>query len=81
MALRCRLFEGSHSGCYAWLKRPPSCRQREEARLKVEWRAAHQRSRETYGVRRLPPELAAAGFVAGRARLARRRRDLGLTYS
>lgn len=40
--------------------------------------AAHQRSRETYGVRRLLPELAALGFVAGRDRVARLRRALAL---
>ena len=41
-------------------------------------KAAHTRSRETYGSRRLQPELASEGFVAGRDRIARLRRELGL---
>ena len=39
---------------------------------------AHRRTRETYEVRRLQAELSAVGFVAGRDRIDRLRRDLGL---
>lgn len=78
VALMCRVFDVSCSGCYAWLHRRPSRRQCEDERLKVALRAAHKRTRETYGVRRLQPELAADGFVAGRERIARLRRDIGL---
>jgi transposase InsO family protein len=74
----CRLFNVSRSGFYAWLKRPPSARAQEDERLKVAIRAAHRRSRETYGVRRLQPELATEGFVAGRDRIGRLRRDMSL---
>jgi transposase InsO family protein len=74
----CRMFDVSRSGFYAWLKRPPSARAQEDERLKVAIRGAHRRSRETYGVRRLQPELASEGFVAGRDRIGRLRRDLGL---
>lgn len=73
-----RLFVVSRSGFYGWLKRPPSVRAQEDERLKVAIKAAHRRSRETYGVRRLQPELAAEGFKAGRDRIARLRRDMGL---
>jgi len=41
-------------------------------------KAAHKRTRESYGARRLQPELAADGFVAGRDRIDRLRRELGL---
>lgn len=41
-------------------------------------RAAHIRTRETYGARRLQPELAKDGFIAGRDRIARLPRELGL---
>ena len=41
-------------------------------------KAAHKRTRETYGDRRLQPELAAEGFVVGRDRIARLRQELGL---
>ncbi|MBK4739279.1 transposase [Noviherbaspirillum sp. DKR-6] len=33
----------------------------------------HRLSRETYGVRRMQPELAAQGFLAGRDRIGRLR--------
>jgi len=41
-------------------------------------KAAHKRTRESYGARRLQPELAEDGFVAGRDRIARLRREMGL---
>jgi putative transposase len=73
-----QLFSVSRSGFYAWLCRKPSHRVQADERLKVAIRAAHKRSRETYGARRLQAELAADGFVAGRDRIARLRRELGL---
>lgn len=73
-----RLFEVSRSGFYDWLKRPPSARAQEDERLKIAIKAAHERSRQTYGDRRLQPELAAEGFVAGRDRIGRLRREMGL---
>jgi len=76
--LRSRLFNVSRSGFYIWLRREPSRRALEDERLKVAIKAAHQRTRESYGARRLQPELAADGFVAGRDRIARLRRELGL---
>ena len=71
-----RVLGVSRSGFYAWLKRMPSRRQQEDERLKVAIKAAHRRSRETYGIRRIQPELAAAGFLAGRDRIDRLRKDL-----
>ncbi len=41
-------------------------------------KAVHRQSRETYGVRRLQPELEAQGFAAGRDRIARLRHVMGL---
>ncbi len=72
------VFAASRSGFYTWLKGIPSARAQEDERLKVAIRAAHTCSRETYGVRRLQPELASEGFIAGRDRIARLRRELGL---
>lgn len=46
--------------------------------MKLAIQAAHAKTRETYGVRRLRPELAAMGFVASRDRIARLRRQLGI---
>jgi putative transposase len=73
-----RLFGVSRSGFYSWLKREPSRRAKEDERLKVAIKAAHKRTRESYSARRLQPELAADGFIAGRDRIARLRRELGL---
>jgi len=78
VGLMSRVLEVSRSGFYDWLGRGPSARTREDERLKVEIRAAHQRSRETYGPRRLQPELAAMGVRVGRDRITRLRRHLGL---
>jgi putative transposase len=74
----CRVLKVSRSGYYAWLDTTPSPRAQENERLKVAIKAAHKRTRETYGARRLQPELAAEGFIAGRDRIARLRRELGL---
>ena len=73
-----RVLDVSPSGFYDWLKRGPSARAQADARLKIAIKVAHQRSRETYGTRRLQPELAADGFIAGRDRIARLRRAMGL---
>ena len=74
----CRVLEVSRSGYYASLTRAPSQRARDDERLKVAIRVAHRRTRESYGARRLQPELAAEGLVVGRDRIARPRAQLGL---
>jgi len=74
----CRVLNVSRSGFYTWLQRKPSRRAQEDERLKVAIKAAHKRTRESYSARRLQPELAADGFVAGRDRIARLRRELGI---
>ena len=73
-----RVLDVSRGGFYDWLGREPSPRAQEDERLKVAIKAAHKRTRESYSARRLQPELAADGFVAGRDRIARLRRELGL---
>jgi transposase InsO family protein len=73
-----RVFSVSRSGFYAWVGRKPSRHAQEDERLKVAIKAAHKRTRQTYGSRRLQPELADDGFVAGRDRIERLRRELGL---
>lgn len=73
-----RLLGVSRSGFYAWQSRKPSKRNQEDERLKVAIRVVHRRSRESYGVRRMQPELRADGFTAGRDRIARLRQEMGL---
>ena len=73
-----RIMEVSASGFYAWLDRPLSERAREEMRLEVEIKAAHKRTRQSYGAERLQHELAEHGVRVGICRLKRIRRKLGL---
>jgi len=68
----------SRGGYYAWLGRPPSKRAREDERLKVAIQAAHAKTRQVYGAGRLQGELNEEGFAAGRDRVARLRRELGI---
>jgi len=72
------MLDLSVSGYYAWLNRCPSRRKIEEMRLEVEIKAAHQRTRETYGPKRLQIELAENGIDVGIYRIRRIRRKLGI---
>lgn len=63
---------------YAWRDRPLSLRAQENARLEIEIRAAHQRTRETCGPERLQSDLADHGIRAGVDRIKRIRKKLGL---
>ena len=78
VTLLCRVLEVTTSGYYAWVKRPLSSRQREEERLELEIRAAHKRTRQTYGPERLQQDLSDNGVVVGVHRIKRIRRKLGL---
>ena len=76
--LLCRTLEVSSSGYYDWLKRPDSPRQKEEARLVIEIKAAHTRNRETYGPERLQSDLAERGIQVGVHRINRIRKAHGI---
>ena len=78
VAMLCRLLNVSEAGYYAWRRRPPSPRTQENARLAIEIRLAHERTRQTYGPERLQAELADHGIYAGVDRIKRIRRELGL---
>jgi transposase InsO family protein len=58
--------------------RQPSKRARAREQLKLAARAAHTRTRQTYGAVRLQKELAANGFIASLGTVKRVRRELGL---
>lgn len=79
LRLLCCAMRVSRSGYYKWLKSKPSRREQEDARLEVSIQAAHQRSRETYGTARIKEELLSEGIQAGRDRIRRLRKKLGLT--
>ena len=58
----------SRSGYYAWLKRDKSFRERENERLVPLVKAAHKKSKGTYGARRIAVEVEAHGSFCGRTR-------------
>lgn len=68
----------SASGYYAWLSRRPSKWSREEARLEVEIKAAHNRTRQSFGAERLQHDLADNGITVGICRIKRIRKKLGI---
>jgi transposase InsO family protein len=75
----CRAFAVSRAGYYASVGRPPSARAIEDRRLAVLVRAAHERSRRTYGSARVHVELAEAHQVfVSRKRVVRIMRQEGL---
>ena len=78
VAAMCRMLDVSESGYHAWRKRPPSSREQANARLEIEIRAAHERTRHTYGPERLQADLADNGIQVGVHRIKRLRKKLGL---
>ena len=78
VSMLCRLLNVSEAGYYAWRRRPPSPRSQENARLAIEIKLAHERTRQTYGPERLQAELADHGIHAGIDRIKRIRREQGL---
>jgi putative transposase len=73
-----RVLNVSASGYYSWQDRPLSKRDREEMRLELEIKAAHRRTRQTYGPERLQHDLAENGVRVGICRIKRIRKKLGL---
>jgi len=78
IAMMCGILEVSKSGYYKWLNWKPSKRVQEEGRLEVEIKAAHKRTRETYGPERLQHELKDRGVNVGICRIRRIRKKLGI---
>ena len=71
----CRYLKISESGYYAWLNRKPSKRAQEDARLAIEIKAAHKRTRGVYGAEKLQQELAEHGTYVGICRIKRIKRE------
>jgi len=57
----CRYLKVSESGYYTWLNRKPSKRKQEEARLTIEIKAVHKRTRGVCGAEKIQHELAEQG--------------------
>ena len=72
------MLDVSPSGFYSWLSRPPSRRRRVDEVLIKDIRRSFADSGDTYGVRRVWPDLQAWGHDVGRERVARLMRSLKL---
>ena len=78
IGMMCGILRVSKSGYYKWLNRKPSKRAQEEGRLEVEIKAAHKRTRETFGPERLQQDLKEQGVEIGICRIRRIRKKLGI---
>ena len=67
----CEVLDVSPSGFYSWLMRPPSQRSRYDEVLVRQIRRSFAESGESYGVRRVWPDVLAWGSGCGRERVAR----------
>lgn len=67
----CDVLGVARSGYYAWLTCPVSARAQEDARLLAQMTRLHQKSRQTYGHRRIHADLVSAGESCGKGRVAR----------
>jgi len=76
--LMSRILSVSASGYYAWLDRTLSKWAREEARLEIEIKAAHKRTRQVCGPERLQHDLAEHGVQVGICRIKRIRKKFGI---
>jgi transposase InsO family protein len=78
VAAMSHIVKVSKSGYYRWLNRKPSRRIQEEGRLEIEIKAAHKKTRETFGPERLQHELREQGVEVGICRIRRIRKKLGI---
>lgn len=75
MNLACDTLRVSESGYYAWIKRPESAREQDDAVLLVRIRIIFEASDRTYGSPRITRVLCAEGFVVNEKRVARLMRE------
>ena len=73
-----RIFNISSSSYYAWLNRKASKRELEDARLEIEIKAAHKRTKETCGPERLQKDMEEHGIKTGVCRIRRIRKKLNI---
>ena len=78
VVIQCRALKVKASGYYAWRRRPPSQRTRENDRLLLEISKIHKDSRQTYGSPRISVVLQERGYGASRPRVARLMKNHGI---
>jgi len=74
----CRVLQVSASGYYAFARRGKSARSKANATLSAQIVEIHQRSRQTYGSRRVMASLKREGQAVGRRRVMQCMREKGL---
>ena len=67
----CQVLKVTRSAYYSWLKHKPSKRAQEEEIILVKLRAAFEKSRKNYGIKRLQKKLEQQGIKIGKNRIAR----------
>jgi len=78
VALMCRILAVSRAGFYAWRRRPPARRTRQDGSLAVAVAAIYAEHHGRYGSPRVQMELRERGQRSGRKRIARLMRAQGL---
>ncbi len=78
VALMCRILAVSRAGFYAWGRRPPARRTRQDGSLAVAVAAIYAEHHGRYGSPRVQMELRERGQRSGRKRIARLMRAQGL---
>jgi transposase InsO family protein len=73
-----RVLNVSSSGYYKWLQHKPSLRQQRQVQQETAVKAAHLKTRETYGYQRLHAELLAEKHVMSAYKVRTIRQKLGL---
>lgn len=76
ISVLCRTLRVSRSGFYAWKARPESNRSKQDRKLSVLVKAAHETGRCYYGSPRILRELRAQGICVSRKRIMRLMRQL-----
>ncbi len=74
----CEIMGVSPSTYYDWLKRPVSARSLEDRRLGEKVKNFHEKSRETYGARRIRQDLVEDDELISRTRVGRLMKQQGL---
>ncbi len=75
---QCQVLGVSPRGYYAWRRRPPSARERDDRVLMARIERVYQDSRQTYGSPRIHAELTDDGIRVGRKRVQRLMKTLGI---
>jgi putative transposase len=79
VSVLCRVLEVSRSGFYAFERRAPCQRTREDERITELIRELHERSRGTYGAPRMRAALRRRGVSVSQKRVARLMRKAGVS--